>query len=205
METVQEFRGCENLCYSMILEDTIEKYETGQVKMLAPLAEISKTTETASASKPYDNKIALIIKAEGADTITVSVPALDIATQAEIIGKDVDPETGALMDDGTVKQAYFALGYILNKTDDTKRYVWRYKCSANIPEESSKAKGADTDSSGQSLVITGINTIHKFTKKGKTQKALVVDEADNLADLTTFFTEVTTCDTLKPLTTPTPE
>ena len=55
METVQEFRGCENLCYAMITEDSIEKYETGQVKMLAPLAEISKTTETASASKPYDN------------------------------------------------------------------------------------------------------------------------------------------------------
>ena len=202
METVQEFRGVDCLSYAPLVSDTIEKYETGVVKMLAPVAEISKTTATASDTKYYNNIASLTINAEGADTITVTIPALDLKTYAELLGKEIDKETGALMD-GNATPVYFARGYILNKTDGTNRYVWRYKCSASIPEESSATQNAGTDTKNQQLTITGISTIHKFTKPGKSQKSLVVDESDGLADLSTFFNEVTTCDTLSPLT-PTP-
>jgi hypothetical protein len=47
------------------------------------------------------------------------------------------------------------------------------------------------------LTYTGISTNHTFTKPGKPQKALVVDEADGKADLSTFFEQVTTIDTLQ--------
>jgi hypothetical protein len=40
-------------------------------------------------------------------------------------------------------------------------------------------------------------TEHKFTKPGESQKALVVDERDGKADLSTFFDTVTTIDTLE--------
>lgn len=207
---VDEFRGTDNLVYAEVQKDNNvqgEGYVTGTVKVLAPVAQISKTTETNSDSKYYDNHAALVVSSEGADTITLNVPALSLETLADITGKGYDEDTGALQDgERTVK--YFALGYRLKLIGDKPgyRYVWRYKGTFGIPEESSKTEDASTDSSGQQLTYTGISTNHKFTKavdaNGNTlsQKALVVDEADGLADLSTFFATVTTCDTITAVT-----
>lgn len=212
-EYVDEFRGTDDLYYAEVLIDDNEEntagsgetpnhgYVTGTVKRLAPVAEISKTVDTASDTKYYDNKPALTINAEGADTITLNVPALDLATLADITGKQIDSTTGAFMD-GEATPKYFALGYRLGLTDGTYRYVWRYKGSFAIPDETSQTKNAGTDSNGQELTYTGIMTTHKFTKavdaqgNPTSQKALVVDERDEKANLTNFFNTVTTCDTL---------
>ena len=205
---VDEFRGTDNLVYAEVLHDDNEEntaasgqtpnhgYVTGTVKVLAPVAEISKTVETASDTKYYDNKPALTINAEGADTITLTVPALDLATLADITGKTYDSTLGAFFD-GERTQKYFALGYRLRLTDGTYRYVWRYKGSFGIPDETSQTENAGTDSNNQQLTYTGISTIHEFTKTSTSEKALVVDERDGKADLDDFFDEVTTCDTLQ--------
>ena len=201
MEKVQEFRGVDQLVYAKVTEDTLAEYTTDEVKLLAPVAEISKTTDTASDSKYYDNKAMLTIVAEGSDTITLTVPALDLPTLADLTGKNVDVETGAYID-GETTPTYIALGYRLQKTDKTSRYVWRYKCSVSIPDETSATENAGTDTNNQQLTVTGVYTIHQFTKTGKSQKSLVVDESDGKADLKDFFKTVTTIDTLKPLTPP---
>jgi phi13 family phage major tail protein len=206
---VDEFRGTDDLYYAEVLYDNNDStpegqagYVTGTVKRLAPVAEISKSTETASDTKYYDNKPAFTINAEGADTVTLNIPALDLATLADITGKQIDATTGAFMDGESVPK-YFALGYRLGLTDGTYRYVWRYKGSFAIPDESSTTKNAGTDSNGQELTYTGISTEHKFTKavdsqgNPMSQKALVVDERDGKAKLTNFFSAVTTCDTLQ--------
>lgn len=204
---VDEFRGTDHLVYAEVLVDDNEAntasvgetpnhgYVTGTVKVLAPVAEISKTVETASDTKYYDNKPALTINAEGADTITLTIPALDLPTLAEIIGKEYDNTVGAFFDGISVPK-YFALGYRLRLTDGTYRYVWRYKGSFAVPNETSQTENAGTDSTNQQLTYTGIQTIHEFTKTSSSQKALVVDERDDKADLSTFFDQVTTCDTL---------
>lgn len=195
---VDEFRGTDHLVYAKVLTDnneTGEGYTTGTVKVLAPVAEISKTVEVASDTKYYDNKPALTINAEGADTITLTVPALDLPTLAEITGKTYDATLGALLD-GEATPEYFALGYRLRLTDGTYRYVWRYKGRFAIPDETSQTENASTDTNNQQLTYTGIETMHNFTKTGKSGKALVVDERDDKADLSTFFDAVTTCDTL---------
>lgn len=208
-EYVDEFRGTDDLYYAEVTADNNQSgegsdngYVTGTVKRLAPVAEISKTVETASDTKYYDNAPAITINAEGADTITLNIPALDLATLADITGKQIDAATGAFMD-GESTPKYFALGYRLGLTDGTYRYVWRYKGSFAIPDETSQTKNAGTDSNGQTLTYTGITTIHKFTKavdaqgNPTAQKALVVDERDGKANLTGFFNQVTTCDTLQ--------
>lgn len=213
-EYVDEFRGTDDLYYAEVLiddngtntagsgETPNHGYVTGTVKKLAPVAKISKSVETASDTKYYDNVAAITINAEGADTITLAIPALDLPTLADITGKQIDADTGAFMD-GEPTPKMFALGYRLGLTDGTYRYVWRYKGSFAIPEESAQTKNAGTDSSGQSLTYTGISTIHKFTKATDSQgnpmpqKALVVDERDGKADLSDFFDTVTTCDTLQ--------
>ena len=202
--TVEEFRGTDNLVVAEVLYDDNEigsGFVTGTVIPLAPVAEIAKTTETSSEAKYYDNKPALVINSEGADTITLTVSALHLATVALVSGKQIDSETGALLDGESIPK-YYALGYRLRLTDGTYRYVWRYKGSFRIPDETSQTENAGTDSNNQQLVYTGISTIHKFRKaldkqgNPTTQKALVVDERDGLADLSTFFDSVTTCDTL---------
>lgn len=196
---VDEFRGTDMLVYAKVLTDNNEVgegYTTGTVKQLAPVAEISKTVEQASDTKFYDNKPALTVNAEGADTINLVVPALDLPTLADINGKGYDATTGAFMD-GERKPEYFALGYRLRLTDGTYRYVWRYKGTFAIPDETSQTENAGTDSNNQTLIYTGVSTIHTFTKPNASQKALVVDERDGLADVDDFFDEVTTCDTLQ--------
>lgn len=197
---VDEFRGTDNLVYAEVLTDNNndgEGYSCGAVKILAPVAEISKTTETGSDTHYYDNKPAIVISSEGSDTITLTVAALGLDTLAEVTGKQVDPETGALMD-GERVQKYYALGYRLKLIGDKPgyRYVWRYKGTFAIPEEKSSTENADTDATNQELTYTGISTNHIFTKPNAVQKALVVDEADGKADVSTFFDQVTTIDTL---------
>lgn len=197
---VDEFRGTDNLVYAEVLTDNNEQgegYTTGAVKVLSPVAEISKTTETGTDTKYYDNRPALVITSEGSDTIALTIAALGLDTLADITGKAVDAETGALMDgERTVK--YYALGYRLKLIGDKPgyRYVWRYKGTFDIPEESSETENAGTDSQNQQLTYTGITTNHIFTKPNSVQKALVVDEADGKADVSAFFDTVTTIDTL---------
>ena len=152
METVQEFRGVDNLVYAKVITDTLEKFETGEVKMLAPVAEIAKTVETASDTKFYDNRAALTINAQGADTITTTIPALDLVTLADITGKQIDEETGAYLD-GEIIPTSIALGYRLKLTDGTYRYVWRYKGTFGIPDETSATENAGTDTNNQQLLI----------------------------------------------------
>ena len=193
---VDEFRGTDHLVYAEVLTDNnTEGYTTGTVKILAPVAEISKTVETASDTKYYDNKPALTINAEGADTITLTIPALDLETLADITGKTYDSEIGAFLD-GERHPKYFALGYRLRLTDGTYRYVWRYKGSFGIPDETSQTENAGTDSNNQQLTYTGIQTMYAFEKTGASQKALVVDQRDTEVDLSSFFDVVMTCDTI---------
>lgn len=194
---VVEFRGVDNLVYAEVLTDDSEGYTTGEVKSLAPVAEISKSTETSSETKYYDNLPAIVINSEGSDEIGVTCAIPDLATFADITGKTIDEETGALIDSERDPK-YFAIGYRFKMTDGTYRYVWRLKGMFAIPDETSATEDDGTDGNNIELTYTGISTTHAFTKGGKPAKAVVVDDtADSKADISAFFDTVTTPDTLK--------
>ena len=200
MGKVVEFRGIDNLVYAEVTNDDNELsggYTTGEVKSLAAVAEISKTTEVSSATKYYDNLPAIVINSEGSDEVTVTCAIPDLATYAEITGKTIDTATGAMID-GERDPKYFAMGYRFKKTDGTYRYVWRLKGMFAIPDETSATEDDGTDGNNMSLVYTGISTTHSFTKGGKPAKAVVVDDtAESKADISTFFETVTDPDKLK--------
>lgn len=194
---VVEFRGVDNLVYAEVLTDDSEGYTTGEVKSLAPVAEISKSTETSSETKYYDNLPAIVINSEGSDEIGVTCAIPDLATFADITGKTIDEGTGALIDSERDPK-YFAIGYRFKMTDGTYRYVWRLKGMFAIPDETSATEDDGTDGNNIELTYTGISTTHAFTKGGKPAKAVVVDDtADSKADISAFFDTVTTPDTLK--------
>lgn len=198
---VVEFRGCDNVVVAEVTKDDNTGYTVGNVVWLAPAAEISKTTENSSETHYYDNVGAIVIRTEGSDEITITVPALELGQLSTITGKSIDPATGAYVDDeGTEK--YYALGYRLKLTDGTYRYVWRLKGAfSNIPDETSTTESDSVDTNNQSVVFTGNKTLYSFQAgniKGRA-KAVVIDERDGLADVSDFFNQVITPDNVASL------
>lgn len=193
---VFEWRGVEGLVYSEVTSDTAELYETGEVKPLAAVAKIGRTTEAASEPHYYDNVPAVVINSVGADEVTCEVAGIPLEVLADITGQHYDQETGALIE-GERESKYFAIGYKTKKTNGKEVYVWRYKGTFAIPDSEHNTEDDGTDANGQELVFTGISTTHKFAKTGKRAKAINVDLEKDLADVTDFFKDVTTPDTLQ--------
>lgn len=204
MAKTVEFRGCDNLVVAEITQDDATGYTVSSVIPLAPVAEIAKTTENSSETHYYDNTGMIVIRAEGSDEITLTVPALALNQLSIVTGKTVDPVTGAYIDNEGVEK-YYALGYRLKLTDGTYRYVWRLRgMFSNIPDETSSTESDSVDTNNQEVVYTGSKTIYEFANGGGTgvksrARAIVIDEHDGLADVTNFFNTVVTPDTLASL------
>lgn len=196
-----EFRGCKKLVFAEITADTAEAYTTGEVTPLAPVAEISKTVETSSDAHYYDNKAAIVINSEGADTVTFTIAIPDDETLAKITGRTYD-KTKKIFVESERETKYFAVGYILGEEGEgeDERYVWRYKGTFNIPDETSSTKNDGTDASNMSLEYKGIYTDHEFANgKGTgvkgSAKAAFIRASSNVATEAAWFSEVSTPDT----------
>lgn len=197
-----EFRGCKRLVFAEVTKDDSTGYTTGTVKELAPVAEISKTVETSSEAKYYDNKAAIVINSEGADTVTFTVAIPDDEILADITGRVYD-STKKMFIEAPRANKYFAVGYILGETGEgeDERCVWRYKGTFNIPDETSATENDGTDSNNMSIEFTGIYTEHEFTNGGgvgvkNSAKAMFIRKSDNVMAEDDFFETVTTPDTL---------
>ena len=196
LQEIVEYRGVEGLVAAEVTnDDNNTGYVTGQVFAIAGVAEISKTTDSSNEAHYYDNIPAVVVSNTSSDTVTISVSAIPFDVLALITGQNYDETTGALIE-GPRDLKYFALGYKTKKTNGDEVFVWRYKGTFNIPDQTNSTENDSTDANGQELTYTGISTTHKFTKTNKGAKALVVDTAKDLADVSSFFTEVTTPDTL---------
>ena len=202
LQEILEYRGVEGLVAAEVLSDDNEQgtghgYQTGTVFAIAGVAEISTTTDSSNEAHYYDNIPAVVVSNTSSDTVTISASAIPLDVLAEITGQYYDQTTGALVE-GPRHLKYFALGYQTKKTNGDVMYVWRMKGTFNIPDQTNSTENDSTDANGQEIVYTGISTTHKFTKTGEGSKALVVDTAKDLANVTNFFDTVVTPDTLAP-------
>lgn len=200
LNEIVEYRGVEGLVYAEVTLDNNETgenqgYVTGEVKALAGVAEISRTTDSSNEAHYYDNMPAVIVSSTAADEVTISASAIPLDVLADITGQTYDITKGAMIE-GPRAVKYFALGYKTKKTNGDEVYVWRYKGTFNIPEQTNATENDGTDANGQEIVFTGISTTHKFTTTKKGAKAMNVDVALDKADVSTFFDKVTTPDTL---------
>lgn len=203
-----EFRGCKNLVFAEITKDnnltgTGEGYVTGTVTALAPVAEISKSVETSSEAHYYDNKAAVVINSEGADEVTFTIAVPTDAVLAQITGRKYDTQKKMFIDSER-EQKYFAVGYILGEKGEgeDERFVWRYKGTFNIPDETSATEDDGTGANNMELVFTGIYTEHEFANgKGTgvagSAKAAFVRSSDLPTNCTEakWFANVATPDT----------
>ena len=196
MPKIFEYRGVEGLVYAEVTKDDKTGITFGEVKDLAGVAEISKSSDSASEAHFYDNIPAVVITSTGADTVTISASAIPLDVLADITGQTYDSTTGTLIEEER-QQKYFAIGYQTKNTDGEKIYVWRLKGTFNIPDQTNATENEGTDANGQELVYTGISTIHKFTKTNKTAKAVNVNTSlQKCAQIPTFFNTVQTPDTI---------
>lgn len=196
MSKIFEYRGVEGLVYAEVTKDDKTGITFGEVKDLAGVAEISKSSDSASEAHFYDNIPAVVITSTGADTVTISASAIPLDVLADITGQTYDSTTGTYIEEER-QQKYFAIGYQTKNTDGEKVYVWRLKGTFNIPDQTNATENEGTDANGQELVYTGISTIHKFTKTNKTAKAVNVNTSlQKCAQIPTFFDTVQTPDTI---------
>lgn len=205
-QEIVEYRGVSELVAAEVLTDDNGEsgYTTGEVFAIAGVAEIAKSTDSSNEAHYYDNIPAVVVSNVSSDELTITVSAVPLDVTGKLTGQKYDSATGALIE-GARELKYFALGYKTKKTNGDEVYVWRYKTSCNIPNQTNSTENASTDANGQELVFTGISTTHKFTNNNnKGAKALLVDTGKNLADVSSFFDTVTTPDDLTPITPPTP-
>lgn len=202
LQEILEYRGVEGLVAAEVLtDDDTNGYTTGSVFAIAGVAEISKSTDSSNEAHYYDNMPAVVVSNTASDTVTISASAIPLDVLGAITGQLYDSTTGALIE-GPRDFKYFALGYQTKKTNGDIMYVWRYKGTFNIPDQTNGTENTSTDANGQQIVYTGISTTHKFTKNPdkngnpRGAKALIVDTAKNLADVSDFFATVITPDTI---------
>lgn len=209
LQEIVEYRGVEGLVAAEVIADNNDVgegngYVTGSVFAIAGVAEIARSTDSSSEAHYYDNIPAVVVSNTASDEVTLTVSAVPLEIIGKLTGQKYDNTTGALIE-GTRDLKYFAIGYKTRKTNGDEVYVWRYKGSFNVPDQTNTTENDSTDANGQELVYTGISTTHKFTKNNnKGAKALVVDTGKGLADVSSFFDTVTTPDDLSPITPPTP-
>lgn len=202
-QQIFEFRGVDNFYFAEVITDDATEYTCGSPVHI-PVQEVGKTTDSSSEAHYYDNKAMIVVNSESADTITLTLapPALNLL--AELIGKSFDATTG-MMVDSPRQNKYFAIMYRTKGTDGGYRYVSRLKGQFNIPEETVQTEDDGTDTSNTQIEFTGIYTEHEFTKgifdgsawQKAGVKGIVVDARYGLADVSNFFSQIQTPDTIE--------
>lgn len=192
---IVDWRGIRGLVAAKLLTDDADGTTYDTPFEVAGVSSLSKSTETSSASKYYDNAPAIVIQAVGGDEVEIEASAIPEDVLAKLMGEFYDETTGMYVE-GEPEPAYFALGYITEKTDGSEMYVWRLKGQFSYPESEHQTKDDGTDSTGNTITYTGVNTQHKFTKTGKTAKAVNVPAAKYTQGEAKFFETVQTPDTV---------
>ena len=192
---IVDWRGIRGLVAAEVLTDGADGITFGEPFALCGTSTLSKTTESSSAKKYYDNIPAIVIQAVGGDEVAIEGSAIPEDVLAKIMGEYYDEATGMYVEGEPVTK-YFAIGYITKKTDGTEIYVWRLKGTFSYPEVEHATEDDGTDSTGNTITYTGVNTQHKFEKTGKTAKAINVAAAKYSAGEEAFFAEVQTPDTV---------
>lgn len=202
-QQIFEFRGVDKFYFAEVTKDDATGYSCG-TPIHIPVQEIGKTTDSSSEAHYYDNKAMIVVNSESADTITLTIAPPALETLSKLIGKSFDASTGMLVDSPR-QNKYYAIMYRTKGTDGGYRYVSRLKGQFNIPEETYVTEDDGTDTNNTQIEFTGIYTEHEFNKgiyNGSTWekagvKGIVVDARYGLADVSNFFSQIQTPDTIE--------
>ena len=166
-------RGLSNVFAAEVITDTKEKFEVGTPFHLIPAGEMTRTVDSEKVDIYFDNTVFDTTGKEAATEISVTGAALRAPDIANLLGKTVDPTTGAVIDDGEYHTKYFAVGGESKNKDGTKELFWFMKGTFAAPEQTDKTEDDSTDTNGTSLTYSAIKTTHEFS--GKRVKHITID------------------------------
>lgn len=191
-------RGLKNIYIAEVTEDSAEKFTTGTPEKLIPAGEMSVSVDKEKSEQWFDDALFATVGREGGSVITISGAGLRAAAIAKLNAKDIDEETGAVMDAGEFTEKYYALGAEKGNIDGTKEFVWFMKGTFAIPNEDAKTiTNEDTEALGTELEYTANRTIHQFTKSKKGCKRVIIDtETTKIKADADWFKQVVTPDVL---------
>lgn len=183
--------------YICEITDTEEEYaEVGTPEQLIPAGEMTVGKSIEKAQYYFDNAMWEEVGREAPSEMSLIGAAVRAAFLAKIEGKDVDPETGAILDDGDWHKKFYAISGKKDYTDGTSEHFWFLKCSFGGAEEAAKTKDASTDASGSTLPFTAYSTLHKF-EDGKHRKVIRIDSTTTkIIDSQSWTAQVVTPDNL---------
>lgn len=170
-------RGLKNVFVAEVTTDNNGEnggYVTGTPFHLIPAGEMTRSPSSDSKQTWFDDTVFETTGSEGATEIKISGASLRADAVANLLGKDVDETTGAVIDSGEYVTKYFALGGECSGTDGSVERFWFMKGTFTAPEESDKTKDDSTDSNGMELTFSAISTNHIF-ENGKVAKRVVID------------------------------
>lgn len=191
-QTAEDYIGVDELYIAPLTTDDEKGATWGTPHKFAPVAELSKSTSSDTAKSYYDNSAYRVIASEDSDEIKLTVPALDLETLAEILGKTIDTDTKAFIDSGEPETKYFALYARGQLSDNTYRYFVWHKVSFAVPDDTLNTKEDKITTNGQELTATAIRTQAKFSVGASNTgiKRIIADARDGKVDFAKWYTAV---------------
>jgi phi13 family phage major tail protein len=205
-ETIREYRGVQDVYVARVLTDSDEEFTTDTPRYLAGASEVSRTTETSTEKKYYDNSVAMQVSSVSDPEITLTMSAVSNSTLAYATGMRYD-ETLDVLYHGTYEPVYVSLLFKYSDTAGNDTYTVFYKGLLSVPDGKYSTKTDDAaEGEGTELTYTSQSTEHIFDATGRTETGAEYFVANgNLAtakaDLTDFYNQVLTPDTIKPVST----
>lgn len=198
MAKIYEYRGVRGLVAAEILEDSDSAYTTGTPFSVAGVAEISKEVESNSETKFYDNVGAIVLTSEGATNLTCSVSVIEPEVRAQLLGQFYDPSKGLYVEQEAAGNRYFAIGYIAKTTDGVEVFQVYNKVKAQPVSDTFQTENDSTDSNGNEIIFSAVNTQYRFKTTGKSCKSTTVHTDVNPIPEADFFATIQTPDTIQP-------
>lgn len=189
-------RGLRAIYAAEVLSDTEEEIEYGTPFHLIPAGEMTRNTDNESTNVWFDNTTFDTFGKEAATEVSITGAALRPALIARLTGKEIDEETGAIIDAGEYSPKYFAVGGETNNTDGTAELFWFSKGTFLVPEQADKTQDESTDYNGMTLTYSAVRTKALYTRADgtkKTNKRIVIDTATTkLKDAQSWTAQVVT-------------
>lgn len=199
MSTTNEFflrKGLKNVFVAKVIKDDLDDYITGPTFHLMPAKEMSRTVSSDTQNTWLDDTIFEAVGSEGATAIAVTGASIRAPKVAELLGKEVDSVTGAVIDDGEYHETYWAYGGEAEGKDGSSEYFWFGKGTFTPPEEADSTKDDTTNTNLMTLNFNAIPTKHIFNN-GKKMKKIVISSADSkVKEGQDWFSQVVTWDNL---------
>lgn len=198
-----EYRGVRGLVVAEVTKDDSTGYVADSWEELSGVQAIAVAKNESSETHYYDNQAAIVIDAEGADEITLTVSVLANKTRAKLDGVDYDEATDTIINTPK-KRKYFAIGYIGEKTDGTEEFNIVYKGKFSGGGETHQTKDDGTEATNVEYTFTAIHTAAKiYTKADGTKssaKSIKTTASATVTEAKVFGAFEDGVSTVKPLT-----